>query len=237
MAAGIRSARPSARDEILDVFTALVARDGYERASLSSVAQFAGISSKGTIVHHFGSKQRMLALSHSLYLDRRIYEAERLTSEIDDPADQLAALMYSLLRAHRDDRAATVAFLREFTRFAADASTAELHRKRRSYREYVTRCLQRGQRTGLFGHADTSLTTLQIFGMCNYLWTWYQPEGRVGPEEIATSFVRNLLGGLLAESSKPGERFAPSWFASLNSMMYEPIPLRNLPPQAGETGA
>lgn len=232
MASSIRSSRPSARDEILEVFTALVARNGYEQASLSTVAQLAGISSKGTIVHHFGSKQRMLALSHSLYIDRRIYEAERLTSEIDDPADQLAALMYSLLRAHRDDRAATVAFLREFTRFAADTSMVELHRKRRSYREYVSRCVERGKRTGLFEQVDTSLTTLQIFGMCNYVWTWYQPEERVGPEEIASTFVCNLLGGLLVESSKLEERFGPTWFAGLNPMMYDPIPLRNLPPTA-----
>jgi TetR/AcrR family transcriptional regulator, cholesterol catabolism regulator len=232
MASTIRSARPSSRDEILEVFTALVARDGYERASLSTVAELAGISSKGTIVHHFGSKQRMLVLSHSLYIDRRIYEAERLTSEIDDPADQMAALMYSLLRAHRDDRAATVAFLREFTRFAADGSMLELHRKRHTYREYVTRCVERGKQTGLFGQVDTSLTTLQIFGMCNYVWTWYQPDKRAGPEEIASSFVRNLLGGLLVESSRLGDRFAPSWFASLNAMMYEPKPVRHLPPRS-----
>jgi AcrR family transcriptional regulator len=226
-----RAARPSSRDEILDVFTALVARDGYEQASLSTVAQLAGINSKGTIIHHFGSKQRMLALSHSLYIDRRIYEAERLTSEINEPADQLAALMYSLLRAHRDDRAATVAFLREFTRFAADPSMLELHRKRHSYREYVNRCVDRGKQTGLFAQVDTSLTTLQIFGMCNYVWTWYQPEKRAGPEEIASSFVRNLMGGLLVEAHKLGDRFAPTWFAGLNAMMYEPIPVRVLSPR------
>jgi AcrR family transcriptional regulator len=224
--------RPSSRDEILDVFTALVARNGYEQASLSAVAELAGISSKGTIVHHFGSKQRMLVLSHSSYIDRRIYEAERLASEIDDPADQLAALMYSLLRAHRDDRAATVTFLREFTRFATDGSMVELHRKRRSYREYVSRCVERGKQTGLFEQVDTALTTLQIFGMCNDVWTWYQPEKRVGPEEIASSFVRNLLGGLVMESSKLADRFAPAWFAGLNARMYDPIPLRHLPPRS-----
>ena len=49
---------------------------------------------------------------------------------------------------------------------------------------------------GLFHTADPKMSALQIFGMCNYAWTWYQPDGSQSVEEIARLFARNILGGL-----------------------------------------
>jgi TetR/AcrR family transcriptional regulator, cholesterol catabolism regulator len=55
---------------------------------------------------------------------------------------------------------------------------------------------------GLFHTADPKMSALQIFGMCNYAWTWYQPDGSQSVEEIARLFTRNILGGL---ANKPAE--------------------------------
>jgi hypothetical protein len=40
------------------------------------------------------------------------------------------------------------------------------------------------------------MSALQIFGMCNYAWTWYQPDGSQSVEDIARLFARNILDGL-----------------------------------------
>jgi len=49
---------------------------------------------------------------------------------------------------------------------------------------------------GLFRTADPKMSALQIFGMCNYAWTWYQPDGAQSVEDIARLFARNILDGL-----------------------------------------
>jgi hypothetical protein len=49
---------------------------------------------------------------------------------------------------------------------------------------------------GVLRRDDTSLVLLQIYGMCNWTWTWYRPDGPLTAEEIAGRFTRTLLGGL-----------------------------------------
>ena len=41
--------------------------------------------------------------------------------------------------------------------------------------------------------------TLQIFGMCNWSWTWFRPDGAWSAEDIAGTFMRVMLGGLVAD--------------------------------------
>ena len=50
---------PGSKDQILRTFADMVAEHGYDNVSLSMVAGELGIS-KGTIVHHYGTKDRML---------------------------------------------------------------------------------------------------------------------------------------------------------------------------------
>jgi hypothetical protein len=49
---------------------------------------------------------------------------------------------------------------------------------------------------GAFVEVDPSLTALQVFGMCNWSWTWFKPDGRRSAREIAAEFCRTLIGGL-----------------------------------------
>lgn len=48
---------PGRRSEILDAFVRYVAERGYERTNIGDIADELGMS-KGTIVHHFGTKPR-----------------------------------------------------------------------------------------------------------------------------------------------------------------------------------
>ena len=61
-----RNARASAAD-ILRCFTELVAERGYDEVSVRDVAEALEIS-KGTILHHFGTKEAMLEQMHNDYM-------------------------------------------------------------------------------------------------------------------------------------------------------------------------
>ncbi len=50
-------------NEILDTFTRHIAEIGYDGVNFGLVAKELGVS-KGTIVHHFGTKDRILAALH-----------------------------------------------------------------------------------------------------------------------------------------------------------------------------
>jgi AcrR family transcriptional regulator len=190
-------ARPSSRDAILRTFAEHVADRGYADTSLAEVAAELGLS-KGTIVHHFGSKEALLREVHVAYFARRFAEADFVLAQLPDPAGRLVAMIYALLAAHRDDRAASLACLRELVRYFDGDLTGYVRAQRARYTAIVSDILRGGMDQGVFRAADPKMAALQIFGMCNYAWTWYQPAGPQSVEQIAGLFARTLLGGLLA---------------------------------------
>ena len=59
LAEGLKMPRsPGRRGEILDAFVRYVAERGYDRTNMGDIADELGMS-KGTIVHHFGTKAQM----------------------------------------------------------------------------------------------------------------------------------------------------------------------------------
>ncbi|BCY07264.1 TetR/AcrR family transcriptional regulator [Actinoplanes sp. L3-i22] len=190
-----RIPRASSRDAILRVFAEQVAERGYADTSLGDVAAELGLS-KGTIVHHFRSKEAMLGELHVAYFGRRFAEADFIAAELDDPVRRLIAMIYALLKAHRDDRAASLACLRELVRYFEGEVAEYVRGQRVAYTEILVGILRDGVRQGVLHTGDPRMTALHIFGMCNYAWTWYRPDGPQSIEQIAAQFTHDILGGL-----------------------------------------
>jgi AcrR family transcriptional regulator len=191
----IRQERRNRKADIVRCFAELVADRGYDAVSLRDVAETLGMS-KGTILHHFRSKDRLLEQVHSDYMRRRLAEAREFLAELDSPADQVRALIYQLMYAEAGDRPATVAFAREILRFASEEVMADVRRMRDEYTALMRDAIARGIEQGQFGAADPAMVSLQIFGMCNWSWTWYRPEGAWSADEIAESFTTIMFRGL-----------------------------------------
>jgi len=187
--------RPSSRDAILRVFAEHVADRGYPETSLGDVAAELGLS-KGTILHHFGSKEALLGEVHVTYFGRRFAEADQVSAHLADPRSRLVAMIYALLAAHRDDRAASLTCLRELVRLFEGDLNEYVRTQRVRYTGIVVDILRDGVAAGVFRTADPGLTALHVFGMCNYAWTWYRPDGPRSVEQIAGVFARDILAGL-----------------------------------------
>jgi AcrR family transcriptional regulator len=211
--------RKSRRGEILQSFTEMVAERGYDEVSIRDVAEALGIS-KGTILHHFRSKESLLEELHGDYMRRRLAEAHELLAEFEDPVDQLQLIVYQLMLTQRDDRAATVAFAREIVRFAEEDVMSEVRKMRHEYSALVAEIIARGVRSGDFGDVDPAMTALQLFGMCNWSWTWFKPDGEWSAEQLAEEFCRTLIDGIAA-SRKPtglkGEELARAVVAAMKA--------------------
>lgn len=209
---------PETRQRIVDKFSELVAEHGFEVASVSMLATGLGIS-KGTVVHHFPSKNLIMAEAHHQYMDRRVREMYRINATVPDPEHQLAAMMYAIIRAHRDDRPGTISFLREQSRFPFGGDVASTRTLRNEFTSIMSGILRRGQSSEVFGIRDVTLTTMQIFGMCNYVWTWFRPDEQATVEDVAAEFASNTLRGLCTDGDRLAE-FTPAamkrFFAGLS---------------------
>jgi TetR/AcrR family transcriptional regulator, cholesterol catabolism regulator len=71
--------------------------------------------------------------------------------------------------------------------------------KRDRYQQIMEGTIARGVRDGEFREVDPRLTSLAVFGMCNWAYQWYAPEGELSSSAIADAFYELLLGGLASE--------------------------------------
>jgi AcrR family transcriptional regulator len=200
--------RDSRRAEILDAFTRAVAERGYDGTNFGDLAAELGIS-KGTIVHHFGTKDALLRELHEGYMRRRLAEVRLVWARLHAPAERLAAFVHLGVRYQVVDRWATVAFQREVVRFAADPGMETSQALRAEYRELVERVLAEGVADGRFRPGDERLRTLQLFGAVHWMWTWFDPAGPRSVAEVAASFVDSVLAGVLVDPAEAQELASP----------------------------
>ena len=184
--------------EILATFTRHVAERGYDATNFGDIAAELGMS-KGTIVHHFGTKDRLLAALHESYMKRRLAEARLLLERLTSPPEQLAGLLYAFLLYQVVDRSPTVAFQRESVRLADHQAGREL---RDEYLGLVRGVVVAGIDAGMFRRGDPGVQTLLLFGAAQWAWTWFDPDGPKTAEEVGAALVDMVLGGLLDRRSR-----------------------------------
>ena len=201
-----RTRDPGRSLDILAAFTRNVASHGYAGSNFSQIANELNIS-KGTIVHHYGTKDRLFAAMHDTYMERRLAEAEQIVARFDTPAEQLTGLLYSFLLYQGVDRDATVAFQREVATLTRHEALANGRRLRASYLDVVRRVLSDGMREGHFRALDVDVLSLLIFGSSQWAWSWFRPDGRMTPLEAGSQFVQLVLGSLLVDRA-PLDRLA-----------------------------
>ena len=190
------ASRPGRYHEILESFTRHIAEIGYHDVNFGMVAAELGIS-KGTIVHHFGTKERILAAIHESYMRRRLAELDMILEWLDSPSEQLAAILHAFVRYQVDDREATVAVQREIVRLDGREAMAAGTALRQRYLDTVREVIRAGVDADLFRRVDVDIDALLMFGSAQWAWTWFRPTGRLSALEVGSQLVQLVLGSLL----------------------------------------
>ncbi|SFB00541.1 transcriptional regulator, TetR family [Amycolatopsis marina] len=201
-----RLRRPTAGKSgaILETFTRYVAERGYDGTNFGDIAEELEIS-KGTIVHHYGTKDQLLAALHESYMQRRLREAREIVERLASPSERLAGLLFAFMLYQVHDRAATVAFQREIARLARHVALAEGVRLRSEYLSLVRSLLRDGIAEGEFRDCDVRVQSLLFFGSAHWAWTWFDPEGSDTVEQVGANLVDLVLSSLLINRDRLGE--------------------------------
>lgn len=201
--------RVGRRDEILATFIRHVAERGYDQANLGDIAGELGMS-KGTIVHHFGTKAQLLRELEQGYMTRYVHAVELMWDRLASPEERLAAVIYAAVLVSVLDRDATIATQREVIQLAQDPGMQEIRGLRRRLEDLVKEELKRGVKGGQFRPLEPTLVTLQLWGAAQWMWTWFDPKGRHTPDQVAASYVDVFLGGILTDRRDLARLFDPN---------------------------
>lgn len=180
------------RREIVAQAAELFDRSGYHTANVSAVAEAAGMR-KPTLYHYFSSKDEILFEIHEEFIDRLI-EKERGRRGL--PArEALLEVMADVLELMRTHRGHVRVFFEHY-RELSEADQETIRAKRDGYQASVEAIVRRGIEAGEFRDVDPRLTTLAVFGMCNWAYQWYRPDGPLSTREIAERYFDLLFEGL-----------------------------------------
>jgi AcrR family transcriptional regulator len=189
---------PGRRSEILDAFVRYVAERGYERTNIGDIADELGMS-KGTIVHHFGTKAQMLRELEETRLARQVEVLRMVWDRLAAPHERLAAVIYASTLLQVIARNATVASQREVLQLSDDPAMQQVRRSRRQLQALTIDEIRKGVESGLFRNVDAELAALQLWGSLEWMWVWFDPAGSQTAERVGAAFVDVFLGGLLLD--------------------------------------
>jgi AcrR family transcriptional regulator len=186
------------RAEILEAFVRYVAERGYDRTNIGDIANELGLS-KGTIVHHFGTKAQLLRELEEATLARQLDTLRMMWSRLDTPQERIAGTIYAAVLLQALARDATVASRREVVQLSDDPAMREIRKLRRELQTLVVAEIRNGVKGGVFRSVNVELAALQLWGALQWMWVWYKPDGAKTAEEVGAAFVDMFLGGLLLD--------------------------------------
>ncbi len=189
---------PGRRSEILDAFVRYVAERGYERTNIGDIADELGMS-KGTIVHHFGTKAQMLRELEETHLERQLDVLRMAWDRLVAPHERIAAIIYASTLLQVITRDATVASQREVVQLFDDPAMEQVRELRHQLQTLAVDEIRSGIDSGVFRAVDVELAALQLWGSLQWMWVWFDPSDSRTPEQVGAAFVDVFLGGLLLD--------------------------------------
>jgi AcrR family transcriptional regulator len=183
---------PSAReDEILAAAARMFREKGYHGTSVRDIAESVGLL-KGSLYHYIRSKEELLARLFDGALEGTVRELEAIAGRDASASERLHDMVTAYVRAVTANLDAVGLYLREWRSLPAP-DLRRLRAKRHAMRALFEDVVAQGVRAREFAAGDEKIATLAILGMCNWIFEWYRPRGRLRPEDLADQLAERAV--------------------------------------------
>lgn len=183
------------RQAIIDAAARLFNEKGYHLTSMEDIAEAVGLR-KPTLYWYISCKEEILYMVNSEYMDRTDENLSQLLNSGKSNSELLQQIMTDIIVyiAHYPG------FTRSFQEHYRELS-GQLHddmkKRRDDYFRQVVGIISDGIAAGEFKEVDPTITAMAFFGMCNWVYKWYRPDGKLSPEEISAQFWNIFANGVV----------------------------------------
>ncbi len=195
VAAG-RTAEAANKDEqILAEAVRIFKQKGYHATSVQDIADAVGLQ-KGSLYHYISSKEELLSKIFERGTGALTQRLQEIIASDAPPAEKLRRAMQAHVTALCDQLDSYTVYLTE-RRTLAGRIQSKVRAEAQRHAHLLEQIIQQGVRSGDFRAVDTKMTAHAILGMCNWMYEWYSPGGRLSPSEIADIFANLVIHGLM----------------------------------------
>ena len=187
--------RQAVREQILRTAADLFRERGYRATTLDHIAARLAMS-KASLYTYFRAKEEMLAAISRRTIETFARELSLVLRSDLPPEEKLRRVVRDHVRFVIANRSFLTVFFSEEANLPARLARALAAQKDR-YDKGVESIVVEGARRGVFRDLPPRLVVFGLLGMLNWLYKWYDPNGRWGAEEISAAFLSLVEGGLL----------------------------------------
>ncbi len=191
---------------ILRRAAAVFCERGFHQASIRDIARATGVSLAG-LYYYFPSKDHLLYLIQRHTFETILEEARSALAPLADPEERLRALIHLHLKffvAHPNE----MKVLTHEAESLEDDLRRDIHAIKKSYYQLCFNQVEALRRAGKFRKMNTRIAALALFGMMNWIYTWYRPDVDPEPETLAQEMTEVFFHGVF-KSGAAGARSDP----------------------------
>ncbi len=193
-------------DAILRQAAAVFCARGYHQASIRDIARSTGVSLAG-LYYYFSSKQELLYLIQRHTLEKILAQARSALAALDDPEERLRTFVRLHLKFFLE-RPNEMKVLTHEAGSLADGRRREVNALKKSYTRLCFDQVEALKRVRKLKGLNTRAAVLSLFGMMNWIYTWYRPDVDPDAETMAQCmaeiFLRGVCGGWASQASGVG---------------------------------
>ena len=171
----------------------LFSTKGFLETSMDDIALTAHLS-KGGMYHYFTSKTEILLAILSDFMDHVLDDIEGQLESMQGAEKKLSFLVMRHVEIYtRHTHAARVLLKEAYNLPSKDLK--KINKKERRYYSVVSEVVAEllGKKAG---KDVLTAVTFSLLGMCNWIYSWYDPEGPIDPERLSNIVTAIFTGGV-----------------------------------------
>ena len=191
-------------DTLLADAARIFAERGFHGTSMRDLSRASGLSLSG-MYHYVESKHELLFLIQERCFAEVAEGARQAVARETEPEARLRAFVrhhVGFFTGHMHEMKVLSHEAEELTGTMATA----IRRRKREYVAFVTRLLEDIDVQSV----SPQIAAYTLFGMINWIYTWYRPSGAIPPGHLADEIARLFLDGYLQPASHAARPMAAS---------------------------
>jgi AcrR family transcriptional regulator len=186
---------------ILRTAARIFAEKSYHSTSMRDISRATNVSLAG-LYHYCKSKEELLFLIQDNCFGRVLERLEQRLEGVEDPVTRLGIFIENHLSFFAANMSEMKVLSHEAESLRGDLYTHVSTRKDK-YTKLARKIL--GELQESHGHRqpiDLTVATYALFGMMNWIYNWYDPQGKLTVSELAGNVMKLFLNGFLADGMR-----------------------------------
>ena len=181
---------------ILRTAARIFAEKSYHSTSMRDISRETNVSLAG-LYHYCRSKEELLFLIQDNCFGRVLERLEQQLETVKDPVARLSLFIEN----HLSFFAANMAEMKVLSH-EAESLRGDLHAhvstRKDNYTKLARRILQDVQDSRENKHpVDLTVATFALFGMMNWIYNWYDPQGKLKVQDLAQHLTQLFVAGFV----------------------------------------